>query len=66
MTLEDFLRQLAEQAVNGMAGSGATFDRILAPVREGFAESGLSEDEVVAEFKAARTEVWEAARKPKS
>ena len=33
------------------------FDEILAPVREGFAASGLSEDEIMAMFAEARDEI---------
>ena len=31
------------------------------PAREGFAQSGLSEPELGAEFEAARDEVWDSA-----
>jgi len=36
-----------------------TFDEILAPVRKGFDESGMSEDELTALFEEAREEVWQ-------
>jgi hypothetical protein len=61
LTLEGLLSQLAEEAANGPVGPKGTFDRILAPVREGFTESGLSDAELAAEFEAARDEVWESA-----
>ena len=66
MTLEGFLGKLAEVAANGAVGKSGTFDQILAPIREGFAGSGLSDAELTAEFEAARDEVWESAhgRKP--
>jgi hypothetical protein len=35
-----------------------TFDEILAPVRKGFEESGMTEDELAALFEEAREEVW--------
>lgn len=66
MTLEGFLSRLAEQAANGNGVPKGTFDQILAPVRQGFADSGLSEPELAAEFEAARDEVWDEThgRKP--
>lgn len=66
MTLEGFLSQLAEQVANGNGVPKTTFDQILAPVRQGFAESGLSEAELAAEFEAARDEAWESAHGRKS
>lgn len=36
-----------------------TLDEILAPIRQGFAESGLTEDELTALFEEARDEVWD-------
>jgi hypothetical protein len=67
LTLEAYLQRLAERdvsTVNGVTGPGGTgggpktFDEILAPVRQGFADSGLSEEEIDALFKEAREEVW--------
>lgn len=66
LTLEDFLGRLAVQAANGVVGPKATFDQILAPVRQGFAESGLSDAELAAEFEAARDELWDSAHGRKS
>jgi hypothetical protein len=64
-TLEAYLQQLAERhAASGNANpthepaSERTFDQILAPVREGFAKSGLTDDELTNLFKEARDEVW--------
>ena len=62
LTLEGLLSQLAEEAANGPVGTKGRFDEILAPVREGFAKSELSEAELAAEFEAARDEVWESAQ----
>lgn len=56
-TLEVYLQHLAErEAKNGApAATGKrTLDEILAPVRKGFAESGLSDDEVDALLEEAR------------
>jgi hypothetical protein len=36
-----------------------SLDEILAPIRQGFAESGLTEDELTALFEEARDEAWE-------
>jgi hypothetical protein len=66
LTLEVYLRRLAEHDANRAAERPVTFDQILAPFREGFAASGLTEDELASEFEAARDEVWQGkrARKP--
>ena len=39
-----------------------TFDQILAPIREGFARSGLTEDEIMSDFQEARQEVRQERR----
>lgn len=62
--------RLIEEALhrNGSAGTEQaeqTFDEILAPVRQGFAESGLSEAELDALFEEAREEVWQERQKEK-
>lgn len=36
-----------------------SFDEILAPIRQGFKESGMSEDEITAMFEKARDEVYQ-------
>jgi hypothetical protein len=66
LTLEVYLRRLAEHDANGTARRPATFDQILAPVRDGFAARGLTDDELANEFEAAREEVWKEkkAQKP--
>ena len=56
VTLEAYLRTLAERDAGG--SRTATLDEILAPVREGFAEGGVTEDELTALFEEARDEVW--------
>ncbi len=71
LTLEVYLQRLAEQdAFEGTrrtSGEAAmppsTFDEILAPVRRGFAESGLTEEEVNALLSEVRREVWHERRK---
>jgi hypothetical protein len=47
----------------GAVDSGMTFDEILAPVRAGFAESGLSEEELESLREEAREEVWQERRR---
>ena len=66
LTLETYLSRLAEtDATNGTPQRKATFDEILAPIRKGFAESGMTEDELTELFQEARQEVWqENQRKP--
>jgi hypothetical protein len=75
LTLEAYLQRLAERdAFEEMKCPGGedattpprTFDEILAPVRRGFAESGLTEDETHAMLTEAREEVWRERRKEKS
>jgi hypothetical protein len=67
-TLEAFLQQLVEREARGGNGTAApvaaaptapTFDDILAPVRKGFEESGLTEEELTALFEEAREEAWQ-------
>jgi plasmid stability protein len=65
-TLEAYLQQLAERhAWSGHdsptpePNSERTFDQILAPVRDGFANSGLTDDELTDLFEEAREEVWQ-------
>jgi hypothetical protein len=56
-TLEVYLQQLVErEATNGTATPAGrlTLDEILAPVRQGFAESGVPDDELDALFEDAR------------
>ena len=40
-----------------------TFDEILAPIRQGFAETGMTEDELDQMFEEAREEVWQERQK---
>lgn len=59
VTLEVYLQKLAQRDAENGTPRAATFDEILAPVREGFAESGMSKDELTALFEEAREEVWQ-------
>lgn len=59
VTLEMYLQKLAQRDAENGTPRAKTLDEILAPVREGFAESGMSEDELTALFEEAREEVWQ-------
>ncbi|OWK41884.1 hypothetical protein FRUB_03962 [Fimbriiglobus ruber] len=65
VTLEVYLQNLAQQDADDGPPRSATLDDILAPIREGFAESGLSEDELTNLFEEAREEVWQEQQKQK-
>ncbi len=39
--------------------NGRTFDQILAPVRKGFEDSRLTDDELTSLFEEARDEAWQ-------
>lgn len=74
-SIEGFIQHLVEREVRQADGvepapsadaeggsavhPGMTFDEILAPVRAGFAESGLSEEELESLLEEAREEVWQ-------
>ena len=69
LTLEVYLERIAEREV--MNGPGPppqppSFDEILAPIREGFAQSGMSEDELTALLGEAREEVWHEKQQRKA
>jgi hypothetical protein len=51
---EEFVRRLISRELER-----PTIDEILAPIRQGFAESGLTDEELTALFEEARDEVWE-------
>lgn len=60
------LRLIEEALRNGGTGTKEAeprLDDILAPIRRGFAESGLSEPELEALFEEAREEVWQERQK---
>jgi len=59
--VEDVARELIEQGV----AAEKTFDEVLAPFRQSFAGSGMTEEEVDVLVEEARTEIWEERqRKP--
>lgn len=71
LTLEAYLQRLAEQdafedgkqPTADSTTPSHTFDEILAPIRRGFEESGLTEEEINALLSEAREEVWRERRK---
>ena len=73
LTLEAYLQRLAEQDAfeDGKQPAGdsttppRTFDEILAPIRQGFKESGRTEEEINTLLSEAREEVWRERRKEK-
>ncbi|MDQ3131734.1 MAG: hypothetical protein M3Q99_13370 [Acidobacteriota bacterium] len=42
-----------------------SFREILAPIHQGFKESGLTEDEIIQRFEKAREDVWQEKQKSK-
>ena len=73
-TLEAFLQQLAEREAHSEEGTAApeaspqparTFDDILAPVRKGFEESGMTDEELTGLFEEAREEAWQERQRKK-
>lgn len=60
LTLESYLGQLAEnEASNGIPERKATFDEIVAPVRNAFQESGMTDNDITDLIQEAREEVWQ-------
>ena len=59
--VSDYVRELIRKELNGGPGTlqtkGKTFDEILAPIREGWEQSGMTEDEIMALFDETRAEV---------
>ena len=68
-TVEGFVQKLLEREVLGVNGGpeaaspgpGAvqSLDEILAPIREGFEKSGLTDDELAALVEEVREEIWQ-------
>lgn len=52
-TVEEYVREMIETEIL----AAKPFDDILAPIRQGFAERGMSADEITAMFEKARDEV---------
>ncbi len=68
-SVEGYLQQLIEKEVRGANGCpapstatphpGMSFDEILAPVRRGFKEAALTDEELTRLFEEAREEVYQ-------
>jgi predicted DNA-binding protein len=54
-TTEQYVYEILETQIL----ASKSFDEILAPIRQGFKESGMSEDEITAMFEKARDEVYQ-------
>ena len=67
---DTYARTLIEAGLNGgssptgLAGP-QTFDEILAPVRKGFEESGMTDDELTGLFEEARDDAWQERQRSK-
>jgi predicted DNA-binding protein len=58
-----YVRDVVAAYLDGVGQVGAkTFDAILAPIRDGWQQSGMTEDEVKALFEETRDEVRRARR----
>ena len=65
-----YARELIETVLGGGSSPGEhtrpeTFDEILAPVRKGFEESGMTEEELTVFFEEAREEASEERQRRK-
>lgn len=68
-TVEGFVQKLLERELLGVnggqeagspdQGAGTTLDEVLAPVREEFEKSGMTEDELAALVEEVREEIWQ-------
>ncbi len=57
-----FIRELLQRVLDGEPAPQAepSLDALLAPIRQGFEASGLTDDELDKLFEEAREEVWRA------
>ena len=62
LNVEDYvttlIKEASERREQSEKASERTFREILAPVHKGFAEGGMSEDEIMKMFEEAREEAW--------
>ena len=56
------VRKYVEQLISADLLAAKSFDEILAPIRKGFQQSGISEEDAEALFKDARDEVYREQR----
>ncbi|MGH9948676.1 MAG: hypothetical protein ACRD6X_15975 [Pyrinomonadaceae bacterium] len=63
LRVEDYLSELIGDAANRRErirkAAEKSFAEILAPIQKGFAESGMSEEEILDFFEEIREEVWQ-------
>jgi hypothetical protein len=63
--LPEYVRQVLKEQIRSIPDSATaskTFDQILAPVREGWRQSGMTEKEITALFEETRDEVRQERR----
>jgi hypothetical protein len=63
--LPEYVQQVLEEHIRSVprpAKPSKTFDQILAPVREGWQQSGMTEEEITALFEETRDEVRKERR----
>ena len=66
--VEAYVQGLIRRDLTGTVARGTpekssqTFDEILAPIREGFAQSGMTEEEIMSLFEETRQEVRQERR----
>lgn len=58
-----YVHQLIERDLKEKTQRGMRFDEILAPVRRGFEESGMTPEELDQMFEQAREEAWQEKQK---
>ncbi len=69
MNVEDYVKMLIKEASDRRErieeNSEKSFDEILAPVRQGFQKSRMSEDEILEFFEEVREEIWQEKQNQK-
>lgn len=69
LKVEDYVKTLIKEASDRRERieklSEKSFKEILAPIHQGFEESGMSEDEIIEMFEQAREEVWQEKQNSK-
>lgn len=69
LQVEDYLNSLikeeSERRERIKKNSEKSFDEILAPVRKGFEESGMSEEELMEFLEDVREEIWQEKQQAK-
>jgi hypothetical protein len=66
--ISEYVQQVLTEHIRSGRGpetASKTFDEILAPIREGWRQSGMTEDEITALFEETRDEVRKERRAPR-